>query len=665
LVVEGGPLAGRSLRLHKPLMTLGSAAEADLSFPKLGLEPSHAAIVREADGHYVEAFTRDLTVNARREKRRRLDDGDVLRLGELTLVYRAREAPSVDAPRPSGAPPTPSTAGGSGATAPSAPTSARPSDAPGPRAPEPRGAERRSTAEVMAAYQRLYAFTQRLARNEDTPTLVRALLEAVVELTGADKGLLLLRGADAGLEVAAAVGVGADAASAAGISDSIVAHVLTSGAPLVVSNAVEDQAFSASASVVNLKLRSVMCAPVVRPRAEGSEILGVVYVGNDRVRAAFDAEALEVMTVFVAQASLLLSQATRLESLQKNVQALSTELEAARLGAMIGASDVMREIGKRVRRVATTDVAVLITGETGTGKELVARELHRLSRRASGPFVVVNCGAIPENLLESELFGHVRGAFTGAIATRPGKFQAASSGTLFLDEIGELPLPLQVKLLRALQDHFVTKVGDTRAERVDIRVLAATNRHLEREIREGRFREDLYYRLNVVEIGLPPLRERGEDLVLIARYLLAREVREQGRAITGFSRACVAALRAYGWPGNVRQLENRVKKAVVLAEGPLVTAEDMDLQPADVEETLTLAEARARFEARYIQEILDRHDGNRTQTAKALGVDPRTIFRYLAKWGSGDAQPDPIPAETHELGAAAGLDPSARALDDE
>jgi transcriptional regulator with PAS, ATPase and Fis domain len=315
--------------------------------------------------------------------------------------------------------------------------------------------------------------------------------------------------------------------------------------------------------------------------------------------------------------------------------------------------------------VATTAVAVLITGETATGMELVARELHRLSRRASGPFVVVNCGAIPENLLESELFGHVRGAFTGAIATRPGKFQAASSGTLFLDEIGELPLPLQVKLLRALQDHFVTKVGDTRAERVDIRVLAATNRNLEREIREGRFREDLYYRLNVVEIALPPLRERGDDLVLIARYLLAREAREQSRALSGFSRSCVAALRAYGWPGNVRQLENRVKKAVVLSEGPLVTAEDMDLQPADVEETLTLADARARFEARYIQEILDRHDGNRTQTAKVLGVDPRTIFRYLAKWGSGDAQPGPIPPETNELGAAAGLDPSARTLDDD
>ena len=239
----------------------------------------------------------------------------------------------------------------------------------------------------------------------------------------------------------------------------------------------------------------------------------------------------------------------------------------------------------------------------------------------------------------------MRGAFTGAIATKQGRFQAAGGGTLFLDEIGELPLALQVKLLRALQEHVVIKVGDNRPERVDIRVLAATNRVLETEIAEGRFREDLYYRLNVVNLHLPPLRDRDEDLVIIAKYLLTLAVREQSSAVRGFSKSCLAAMRAYRWPGNIRQLENRIKKAVVLTDRTLLSAEDMDLRPEDVEEILPLSEARMRWEARYISEVLERNGGNRTQTARDLGVDPRTIFRHLAKKDS------PIPPETGEVGA--------------
>jgi transcriptional regulator with PAS, ATPase and Fis domain len=356
------------------------------------------------------------------------------------------------------------------------------------------------------------------------------------------------------------------------------------------------------------------------------------------------------MSVFAAEASLLLSQARRSEELLLANQKLEDALDHLRFGRIVGACDSMREIDKRIKKVATTDVAVLITGETGTGKELVAREIHDASRRNKGPFVVINCGAIPENLLESELFGHVRGAFTGAVATKPGKFQSANGGTLFLDEIGEMPVALQVKLLRALQEHVVLKVGDNKPERVDIRVLAATNRVLEQEIKAGRFREDLYYRLNVVQLHLHPLRERGDDLILIAKYLLAKTAKEQGQAIRGFSKACLVAMRAYPWPGNIRQLENRIKKAVVLSDGPLLSAEDLDLRAEDVEEILPLAEARARFETRYIQEVLDRCGQNRTQTARVLGVDPRTIFRHLAKLQS------PIPPETGEIGVEVGVE---------
>ncbi len=281
---------------------------------------------------------------------------------------------------------------------------------------------------------------------------------------------------------------------------------------------------------------------------------------------------------------------------------------------------------------------MLITGETGTGKELIAREIHNRSQRKDGPFVVVNCGAIPENLMESELFGHVRGAFTGAVATREGKFQAADGGTLFLDEIGEMPVALQVKLLRALQEKVVMKVGDTKSEPVDIRVVAATNRDLEEEIKKQNFREDLYYRLNVVNLHLPPLRERGDDMMVIAKFFLHKYAEEFGSKVKGFTPGALHAMRKYDWPGNIRQLENRIKKAIVLCDKTLVGPEDLDLFPEALKAVVPLAEAREDFQRRYILEVLERNNGNRTKTARDLGVDPRTIFRYLER--EPDA-PDP------------------------
>jgi transcriptional regulator with PAS, ATPase and Fis domain len=304
----------------------------------------------------------------------------------------------------------------------------------------------------------------------------------------------------------------------------------------------------------------------------------------------------------------------------------------------------MREVYRRIEKVAGTDISVLVTGETGTGKEIVAREIHRRSPRAAGPFVAVNCGAIPESLLESELFGHVKGAFTGAVATRPGRFQAAHGGTLFLDEVGEMPPALQVKLLRALQERTVTKVGDTRPDPVDIRVVAATNKVLEEEIKKGTFREDLYYRLNVVAIPLPPLRDRGEDVVVIARWFVQRYAKEFGARVRGFTPSALVAMRKYGWPGNIRELENRVKKAVVLADKALVSAEDLDLRPEILEPILPLAQAKEEFQKRYINEVLDRNGGNRTKTAKDLGVDPRTIFRHLEKLDA-ERRGEPLPPD--------------------
>ena len=302
------------------------------------------------------------------------------------------------------------------------------------------------------------------------------------------------------------------------VSDSIIAKVVKSKAPLIVSDAVNDAQFNSSESVLNLNLCSVMCVPLM----ERGSLIGLIYVGNDNVVDLFTQEDLDSLTVFAAQASLIVANALLVNELQLNNANLSEQLEEMRFGEIIGTSDAMKEVFRRVEKVAGTDVSVLVQGETGTGKELIAREIHNRSERRKGPFITINCGAIPENLLESELFGHVRGAFTGATANKPGKFHLADKGTIFLDELGEMPLNLQVKLLRVLQERVVTRVGDTRPQSVDIRVVAATNRDLAKEVSEGLFREDLFYRLNVVTLNLPPLRKRGGDVILIANYLLAK-----------------------------------------------------------------------------------------------------------------------------------------------
>jgi transcriptional regulator with PAS, ATPase and Fis domain len=359
--------------------------------------------------------------------------------------------------------------------------------------------------------------------------------------------------------------------------------------------------------------------------------MGALYVANDEIKSLFERAQLDLLTVFAGQASLLLTNAMLVTALRADKKKLEEELGGKRFGEIIGSCPSMQEVFRKLQKVATTDISVLITGETGTGKELIAREIHRRSERESGPFVTVNCGAIPENLMESEMFGHVKGAFTGAVASRGGKFQQANGGTLFLDEVGELTPQLQVKLLRALQERMITRVGDSRAEKVDIRVLSATNRNLEEMIQEGTFREDLYYRLNVVNLWLPPLRDRADDVFIIAKVLLSKYADELSSSVKGFSPNALTAIRRYAWPGNIRQLENRLKKALVLCDKNLLTPEDLDLGEDKVEPIIPLERAKEEFQRRYVLQALERNAGNRTQTARDLGVDPRTIFRYLER----------------------------------
>jgi transcriptional regulator with GAF, ATPase, and Fis domain len=542
------------------------------------------------DGHDWDASAHDgapMTVNGRRRSTWRLGRGDRIRVGRTELVFD----PS--------SPPPPRASGGVG-----------------------------PVVDLRLARETLVRFSERLLGATDLARLLDELLDAVVEVTQADKGFLILL-EEGAMSVRAARNVARETIEGAlsRVSDSIVRKVVETGRALVVADALHDQAWSGSSSVVDLKLCSVMCAPL----KQKGEVFGVIYLGNDDVVSLFDQGALEVLTVFAAQASLLVQNGLLLESLRRENTALREAVQTRQFGELVGSGGSMREVFRRIDKVASTDISVLISGETGTGKEVVAREIHRRSQRQAGPFVAVNCGAIPEALLESELFGHVKGAFTGAVASRIGRFQAASGGTLFLDEIGEMPQGLQVKLLRALQERSVTRVGESRPEAVDLRVLAATSKVLEQEIARGAFREDLYYRLDVVSIQLPPLRERGDDVVVLARWFLARYGKEFASRARGFMPGALAALRRYHWPGNVRELENRVKKAVVLAERALVSAEDLDLSPEALEPTRPLALATRDFQRRYINDLLERNAGNRTKTAKDLGVDPRTIFRHLER----------------------------------
>ncbi len=347
------------------------------------------------------------------------------------------------------------------------------------------------------------------------------------------------------------------------------------------------------------------------------------------------------------QVLVAVDRALEKSALQRENTALRSALDdRVRLDNVVGTDPRMQAIFKTVKAVADTRTTVLITGESGTGKTLVARALHSLSSRRNGPFVEVNCGALPETLLESELFGHQKGAFTGAVRDKIGKFEAASGGTIFLDEIGTSSPAFQVKLLRVLQDRVIERVGDTRTIPVDVRVVLATNKDLEAAVRSGEFREDLYYRIHVIAIEMPPLRLRRSDIGNLAMHFLRRFAAEHGRPQLGFTDRALAALVAAPWPGNVRQLENLVERAVVLAEGPHIDVADL---PSAVTEAVPapspasaladdgpiqpLKEALVGPEKRIIERALAHCGGNREQAARLLGINRSTLFHKLRKYG--------------------------------
>ena len=330
----------------------------------------------------------------------------------------------------------------------------------------------------------------------------------------------------------------------------------------------------------------------------------------------------------------VLDRARRLAELEEENRRLAQAGVPAPLRRIVTGSDAMLKVNRTIERVAPTNVSVLLLGESGTGKELLARAVHELSPRAAQPFVAINCGAIPETLLESELFGHERGSFTGAVKQSIGKIEGANHGTLFLDEIGDLPFALQVKLLRFLQEQTVERIGGRAPIAVDVRVVSATNVAIEERVERGGFRGDLFYRLNAVSVRIPPLRERVGDALLLARFFLNRCNRELGRSLRGFTEAAAAAIEAHGWPGNVRELENRVKRAVVMADGRLVDAADLELAaPAGAAPDFDLRAARLRAERETLQRALAHSNNRLSLAAKLMGISRPTLYGLLEVHG--------------------------------
>jgi Nif-specific regulatory protein len=463
--------------------------------------------------------------------------------------------------------------------------------------------------------------------------LQRALLRFAFEVVPAERGAILLFGeageavSEFGLERAG------DSARAVEVSATVVRQVMADATALLANDLVEGGGAVTSESLKAARISSLMCVPLML----FGRAVGVIYLTATAARTHFDEDQLRLVTIFSGLAAVALNNARRVERLEGENELLRAESSVEH--GLVGESERMRQVYQLIARVAPTDSTVLIRGESGTGKELAAQAVHRNSPRRERPFVAINCAALTEALLESELFGHERGAFTGALAQKKGRLEVADGGTIFLDEVGEMSPVMQAKLLRVLQEREFERVGGTRTIRVDVRVIAATNRDLEEAVRQGGFRQDLYYRLNVVSFEMPPLRARREDVPLLASYFAAKYGAKFKRRVTGISPEARALLAAYDWPGNVRELENAVERAVVLGSTERILPEDLPETVLESESSSAAAspapvtkyhDAVREAKKQLILRTLEQHGGSITEAARSMGVHPNYLHRLIS-----------------------------------
>ena len=534
-----------------------------------------------------------------------------------------------------------------------------------------------SSAEDLRLTRSLLEMNRHLADVTDLEQILEIFIDTMIPLVDAERGFVLLRGEDR-FSVVVARNLDGDAVrrSKAKISRSIADRVLESGKPLVLEDAVEDEYFSTKESVLALRVRSIACLPLTGHQG----VVGAIYLDNRFQPGLFSERVVGILDIFARQAALAIENALlhernremleQLTSSNREVERLNKRLQEENQAQKLVLDETREELGRRqnaleerfhfdrivgqsqpirtlfqaMERVARTDVSVLILGESGTGKELVARALHYNGPRAAAPFIAVNCGALPDNLLESELFGHERGAFTGAVTQHKGMFTAADKGTLFMDEVGDMSVAMQAKLLRALQEGEFVPVGATASVHADVRIITATNRDLEAMVRAGSFREDLYYRLNVVRIVVPPLRRRTEDIpLLVDRFLSTYSERHDLETPVRIDDQALKAMMLYSWPGNVRELQSTVWTAAVFAEDGVITITSLEARPEvlapirsgeDMPVAMDIINLRD-LEQRALREALRRTAGNKARAAKLLGISRRALYNKLEAFNIG------------------------------
>jgi len=488
----------------------------------------------------------------------------------------------------------------------------------------------------------LLRISGRLIETVEPEALVRVVLESAQRLFAAEGcSIALIDELRGELLFTSAVGESEVNQTRIGLHQGIVGWVARHGEGVVTNDAAEDDHFFPGVDAkTGFTTRSILCAPL----SGNGATIGAIEVVNTRQPGGFSQTDLALLTSLAEVAAAAIVRTRAYRGLCDAHAVLRDEV-SGRHTLVVGMSGTMAQVVETAQRAAATDATVLLLGESGTGKEVLARAIHQWSGRANGPFVAVNCVALTPGLLESELFGHEKGAFTGAVATKRGKFELAHGGTIFLDEIGDLALPLQAKLLRVLQEREIQRVGGHQDIGVDVRIIAATNRELAAAVRDKSFREDLYYRLNVINLAIPPLREHREDLPQLVAHFLERFAREMKRPRATLSEAALAALSAYRWPGNVRQLQNAIERALVLARGAHLDVGDLpeeirlgegglSAQHDDgIGNDLPLSEAVAHFKRQRIRRALAAHDGNQTAAAKSLGMRQPNLSRLIKSLG--------------------------------
>ncbi len=621
LEAVSGPLKGKLFRLSKDEVSIGRDPSNEISLLDGLVSRRHCVIHKEGEGFRLQDLeSRNNTfVSGVPVRDRVLAHGDEIRIGNSIFIFQGAnpEPATSSAPLRLDATPTP---GG--------PTVIlRKEDLRYLQSPRPEGLP--ATAKTVRDLNVLLAFSRTLNSVRGLDAVQEKVLEVVLEIVPADRAAILLtdngtpgfssiRGRDRRLGGNQPVHA----------SQTILTRVLEENLAVLSNDVLSDETLRDADSLMAPKVGSVLAVPL----AVQDKLLGVIYLDASSPGVRFDSDLLQLVSALGNIAALTIENARHLEWLGGENRRLHEELNIHH--SMVGESKAMHEVYEFVSRVAGRDSTVLISGDSGTGKELVARAIHENSGRKDKPFVAINCAAITETLLESELFGHEKGSFTGAVSQKKGKLEVAEGGSVFLDEIGELAVAMQAKLLRVLQEREFERVGGTRPIKLDIRLIAATNRDLKEASRSGAFRPDLYYRLNVVSLRMPALRERREDIPLLAAFFAANYSQKVKRRVAGISPQARACLMRYDWPGNVRELENAIERAVVLGSTELILPED--LPESVLEETAAAGEPVNALhdgirEAKktLIERAIEQADGNYTEAARNLGVHPNHLFRLI------------------------------------